>query len=267
MTFKFKVAAAALAISAVSSAQAQTAPEPDYTLSYNVGVVSQYRFRGMEQTSGDPATQAGVDFAHKNGLYAGAFTSTVSWVKDVNGASAGNLEVDLFGGYKSELAKDFVLDVGAIQYWYPGNDSGKSTTPGASLGYTNADTFEIYLGLAYGMASFKYSRSVGNFLGNRNSDGSQYLEAALNIDLGNGFALVPHYGLQQVAGSIVNGQGNYNDYSVTLSKDLGSGLSVSLAAVGTTAKENGFYQTSTTANGKNRFLGSNATVLGLKYSF
>jgi len=264
MTFKFKVAAAAVAFLAIGAAQAQKAPEPDYTLSYNVGVVSQYRFRGMEQTSGDPATQAGVDFAHKNGLYAGAFTSTVSWIKDYNGATAGNLEVDMFGGYKSEIAKDVVLDFGAIKYWYPGNNSGATGTPGAGS-VTNADTFEAYLGLTYGIASVKYSRSIGTFLGFLNSDGSQYLEIAANIDLGNGFGLVPHYGRQQVAGQST--AGDYNDYSVTLSKDLGSGLSVSLAAVGTTAKENGFYQTSTAANGKNRFLGSNATVLGLKYSF
>ena len=263
MTFKFKVAAVALAISAVGAAQAQKAPEPDYTLSYNVGVVSQYRFRGMEQTSGDPATQAGVDFAHKNGFYAGAFTSSVSWIKDYSGAT-GNLEVDLFGGYKTEIAKEVVLDFGAIKYWYPGNNSGATGTYAAGAA-TNADTFEAYLGLTYGIASVKYSRSIGTFLGNLNSDGSQYLEVAANIDLGNGFGLIPHYGRQEVAGQRT--VGDYNDYSVTLSKDLGSGLSVSLAAVGTTAKENGFYQTSTTANGKNRFFGSNATVLGLKYSF
>jgi len=266
MTFKFKVAAAVVAFLAIGAAQAQKAPEPDYTLGYNVGVVSQYRFRGMEQTSGDPAFQAGVDYANKNGFYAGAFTSTVSWIKDFNGASSGTQEVDLFVGYKPEIAKGVFLDVGAIKYWYPDNNSGKTGTNGSGQS-TNVDSFETFLGLTYGVASVKYSRSIGTFLGFLGSDGSEYFEAAANFDLGNGFGLVPHIGKQKIAGSVANGAYDYSDYSLTFNKDMGAGISVSLAFVGTTAVEGGGYQTLTTMNGKNRFLGSKATVFGLKYSF
>src|SRR5665811_1106927 len=68
---------------ASTAAMAQTkAPEPDFTLSYNVGVTSDYRFRGIAQTSTDPALQAGVDFAHKSGFYLGAWGSNISWIKD-----------------------------------------------------------------------------------------------------------------------------------------------------------------------------------------
>ncbi len=35
-------------------------PEPDYTLGFNLGAVSDYRFRGISQTSFDPALQAGA---------------------------------------------------------------------------------------------------------------------------------------------------------------------------------------------------------------
>jgi hypothetical protein len=41
------------------------AAEPDYTLSCNIGVTTDYRFRGISQTSFKPALQAGADFAHK----------------------------------------------------------------------------------------------------------------------------------------------------------------------------------------------------------
>ena len=77
-----------------TAAMAQTkAPEPDFTLSYNVGVVSDYRFRGIAQTSTDPALQAGVDFAHKSGFYLGAWGSNIRWIKDYAGATDGSLEI------------------------------------------------------------------------------------------------------------------------------------------------------------------------------
>src|SRR5512133_1490261 len=87
-----------------SAAMAQTqAAAPGYTLAYNVGVTSDYRFRGISQTSFDPALQAGVDFAHKSGFYLGAWGSNISWIKDYVGASDGSLEIDLYGGYKGAI--------------------------------------------------------------------------------------------------------------------------------------------------------------------
>ena len=137
-----------------TAANAQTkATEPDYTLSYNVGVTSDYRFRGMAQTSFNPALQAGVDFAHKSGFYVGAWGSNVSWIKDYAGATDGSLEVDLYGGYKGEISKDLTFDLGLIGYEYPGNTAA-----------TNANTTEFYGALTYGLVTAKYSRSVGNFI-------------------------------------------------------------------------------------------------------
>jgi uncharacterized protein (TIGR02001 family) len=267
MTFKFKVAAVALAISAVGAAHAQKAPQPDYTLSANVGAVSQYRFRGMEQTSGAPALQAAVDFAHKSGFYAGAFTSNVTWVRDLNGASSGTQEVNAFGGYKAEIAKDFTLDVGYIHYMYLNNDSGARGTIGANS-YTNANTNEGYVGLTYGIFNVKMYQSFGNFLGNINSDASTYYELNINLDLGNGLTLVPHVGRQSIKPTT---NADYTDYSLALNKDFGKGWSASLTAIATSADDRAgaFYRT-TPANNPDkvdRFLGSNTAVLGVKYTF
>src|SRR6478672_1722854 len=84
-----KMVLAALALSGAAFAQTATpapAPEPDYTLAANVGAVTDYRFRGISQTSKKPAIQGGLDFAHKSGAYLGAWASNVRWVKDFNGA-------------------------------------------------------------------------------------------------------------------------------------------------------------------------------------
>lgn len=233
-----------------TAVMAQTkAPEPDYTLSYNVGAVSDYRFRGMAQTSFNPALQAGVDFAHKSGFYVGAWGSNVSWIKDYAGASDGSLEIDLYGGYKGEISKDFTYDLGLITYQYPGNNAA-----------TNANTSELYGALTYGLVTAKYSRSAGNFIANPNSSGSAYLEVAATFDLGNGFTLTPHVGRQTIP-NVVNDAGDCTDYALTLGRDFGNGLTATVAATGTNA-DKGFY-----TDTKGKFLGNSTLVVGLKYSF
>ena len=267
MKFSFSKIAASLAILATSASFAQTkAPEPDYTVAYNVGVVTDYRFRGLSQTSLKPALQLGVDFAHKSGFYLGAFGSNVNWVKDFNLATKGSYELDLYGGFKGNITEDLGFDVGLITYIYPGNTSGKAGTPSGG-NYSNANTNEIYAGLTYNVFSFKYSRSMGDFLGNLRSGGSQYFDLSANFDLGNGFTLTPHIGRQTVpnqnfGGSTDGKAANYMDYALTLGKDFGSGLSGTAALIGTDTKRPGFYRDS-----KDKDLGKSTLVVGVKYTF
>ena len=257
MKLKTALLISALSLSGVVLAQTK-APEPDYTLGFNIGGVSDYRYRGIAQTAGNPALQGGVDFSHKSGLYLGAWASNVKWVKDFNLATKGSYEVDLYGGFKGSIVEDLGFDVGLIAYQYPGNNSGAAGTPGAGL-FSKADTLEYYGALTYKVATLKYSRSSGDFLGNLNSSGSSYFDLSANFDLGNGFTLTPHIGRQKVANLPT---ANYTDYALTLAKDFGNGLALTLAATSTNATGGGFY---TDVNGK--FLGKSALVLGLKYSF
>ena len=279
MNLKSKTALAALALIASTAALAQaTAPEPDYTLAYNIGAVTQYRFRGMEQTSGKPAIQGGIDFAHKSGFYAGAWASNVNWIKDFNGATQGDYEVDLYGGYKAEIMPGLGYDVGLMTYNYPGNNSGDAGTPGAGS-WTRADTKEVYLGLTYNIVSAKYSQTLGNFMGFPSSNGSRYYEVAATFDLGHGLTLTPHVGYQYIPnqnnglGQIVTdgSAANYTDVALTLGKDFGNGWSASLAAISTNANTAGFWTATASAGnnntGVNRFFGGSVAVAGVKYSF
>ncbi len=90
--------------------------EPDYTLTANVGLFSDYRFRGFTQTDYQPAIQGGFDFAHKSGFYLGNWNSNVSSAL-YNGAP---IEMDFYGGYKHAFG-DFGLDVGAHLLLLPGH--------------------------------------------------------------------------------------------------------------------------------------------------
>ena len=262
MKFNTLSLAAGLAALVSTASFAQTkAPEPDYTVAYSAGVVTDYRFRGIAQTAFKPALQLTADFAHKSGFYLGAFGSNVNWIKDFNGATKGGYELDLYGGYKGSITKELGYDLGLITYIYPGNNSGAAGTPGAGQ-VTNANTTEIYGALTYNMFTAKYSRSTGTFLGFLRSSGSQYLDLSANFDVGNGFTVTPHIGRQTVKGQIPGGAADYTDYSLTVAKDFGGGLSATGALIGTNTAKPGLY---TDLNNKN--LGKSTIVVGLKYSF
>jgi len=98
-------AAAAAALLAAGSASAQ-----DTSVSYNIGVVSDYVFRGYSQTSEDPAIQGGVD-ATVGSFYVGA------WASNVDFGDGTDAEVDLYGGYRTEV-EGFAVDFGVVGYAY-----------------------------------------------------------------------------------------------------------------------------------------------------
>lgn len=220
------------------AAQAQVA--------FNVGAVSDYRFRGISQSRLKPALQGGVDYS-SGPFYVGAWASSIKWIKDVGGDAGA--EIDVYGGLKGEITKELGYDVGVLTYQYPSNKLSPS-----------ANTTEIYGALSYGPATLKYSHAVTDTFANPDSKNSYYVEAAAGFDVGGGLMLTPHIGYQKIKGPF-SGPASYTDYAVTISKDF-SGLVVSGAIVGTDA-DKGFY--SSPINGKE--LGKTRLVVGAKYNF
>ena len=223
---------AAAAVPTVASAQ----------LAFNVGATTDYRYRGVSQTQLKPALQGGADYT-AGGFYVGAWASTIRWIKKAGGD--GNVELDIYGGYKGEISKGLGYDIGVLAYVYPSNDLP-----------TDADTQEIYGALTFGPATFKYSHAVSNLFGVADSKNSYYADLSASFEVMGGWSLTPHAGYQKVKGP--NGI-SYADYSLALSKDF-SGLVPSIAIVGTDLKKS-----EATVDGK--FLGKTALVLGLKYNF
>lgn len=286
-THHISLAISALCLS-MGSAFAQTkAPEPDYTLSFNVGATSDYRYRGITQTRFKPALQGGVDFAHKNGVYLGVWGSTINWIKDAGSIAtasgtptnvgSANIEIDLYGGYKGSITKDIGFDVGGLHYWYPSNKFNNLTTfNGWST--PKADTTEIYGALTFGPVTAKYSHSVSNLFGNADSKNSGYLDLAATFDLGNGWSVAPHIGRQRVTGNpsatFSNGVYSYTDYSLAVNKDFGNGLVLTGTAVGTNAQKSSagvpYYAApdgAGVASSNSRNLGKDGLIIAAKYSF
>ena len=248
-----------------TGARAADGLEPEMSVTYNVGVVSDYRVRSVSNSSNKPALQGGIDFAMKSGPYLGTAFSTVKWLKDVNGATKGEYEVDLYGGYKAAIADtDFSYDVGVIGYRYPRNNSGTGAGLANPGDFVNANTTEVYGALTYKIYTFKYNRSVGTFLGNKYSSGSQYFDLSANIDMTNGFLLTPHIGRQLIPNQrLVNPsfEPNYTDVSLTLNKDFGNGFSAYVSAIANNAQKL-FY-----TDLKNRQFAEDTIVIGAKYTF
>ena len=202
------------ALGAASTVRAEDA-KPDHEISFNAAVTTDYRYRGISQSRLKPALQGGADYVNNpSGFYAGTWLSTIKWVKD--GGGDGDIEWDIYGGKKGEIAPGISYDVGGLYYFYPSNALS-----------TNANTFELYGQVGYGPGYIKYSHSTTNLFGNPNSKNSGYLDVGANVDIGPGFLLNLHVGHQGVKN---NGVFAYTDYKIGVTKDFGI-CTVALAAI------------------------------------
>ena len=270
-----KLVLSAVAIASAAFAQTSYA---DPGVAYNIGVMNEYRYRGLGQTRGKPALQGGLDFDAGNGFYLGAWGSNIKWIKDQSTDTQdvkGSVELDLYGGYKFE-AGGLGYDVGFLRYQYVSNKLQDAAGSGAGVTYKNANTNEIYGAVTAGAFMAKYSYAMSNLFGNYNFDksqstrGSYYLDLSYTVDIGNGMTLVPHVGRQKLkhldGASNVSGNPSYTDFALTLNKDLGAGLSASVAAIGTNADKN-VYTIAPSGSSVNYYQGKSQLVAGLKYTF
>lgn len=245
---------AALALVALAApahaADSAAADAPEYTLTANVTLASQYRYRGLMQTNNKPAIQGGFDFTHASGLYLGNWNSSVSWLNDGNNDVSAPVEMDFYGGYKGNLAPDVTFDLGVLQYYYPGDYPS---------GYTSPDTTELYAGVGYGPVMFKYSVAMTNLFGFADSKYSQYFDLSGNFDTGFwGLTVNAHVGRQTVRNLT---DGAYTDWKLGLTKDFGQGLAISVAYIDTNA-DRAVY-----TNSRGRYMGRATGLLSLTKTF
>ncbi len=112
MRTAFACATAVAVLLTAGAASAQDSPE----VAWNLGVTSDYVFRGYSQTSEDPAIFGGVDVT-AGSFYAGAWASNVDFGDDTDA------EVDIYGGYRTEVS-GFAVDVGVVGYLYVSQPAG-----------------------------------------------------------------------------------------------------------------------------------------------
>ena len=257
-----------IAITAIAAASAlmmgntfaQTAPaaevKPDPgPVTANVTLASDYRYRGITQGNFRPAIQGGFDYAHESGFYIGNWNSSISWLSDgyagANSVSA-PIEMDFYGGYKTEV-EGVALDGGLLQYYYSTRGMPGATTLSTAdngcfkAGFRNAcgvnpNTTEAYLSATYQFATLKYSYALTDLFGIYDSKGASYIDLALNYDTGfEGITLNGHVGKQMISTKTDGVDYSYTDWKIGLTKDLGKGLNVAVAYIGTNAKKAAYY--------------------------
>jgi uncharacterized protein (TIGR02001 family) len=144
MTYRPAFAAAFLLLATVGAAPAAAeVPLPGTGLSLTGGaaVLSDYRFRGISRSDGDPALTANLMLSHDGGFYVGARGTTLKGidsfrVRDPQLADLGDLQLDLYAGYSREIGQGFTLDGGVMAYVFTGSDGpADHLEPYASLSY------------------------------------------------------------------------------------------------------------------------------------
>jgi uncharacterized protein (TIGR02001 family) len=250
-------------LATLGATAAAAADESPHTLTANVGLYSQYVFRGLAQGNEKPAIQGGADYSHSSGFYAGTWLSNVSWFSDTNAGNSNSLEWDLYGGFRKSWDNGFSGDVGYLRYEYPGSYLA------LPAGTVKPNTDEAYVSIGWKWATLKYSYAFSNLFGVEDSEGSDYLDLTVTVPLGEEFTIAAHAGSQSFkgastaavnAGTTNDALYSYEDYRATLGYALGKGWTTSLTFTTTNAKDAGY-----TVLGKN--IGDDQVVVGIARTF
>jgi uncharacterized protein (TIGR02001 family) len=218
MNFKRIAIAAALGAAATSGTALAE-------LSGNIGVASQYMFRGLEQSK-DAAVQGGLDYSAASGFYVGTWASTINFT-GVSSTGSGS-EVDLYAGFAGE-AGAIGYDVGAIYYWYSEEDE----PAGPQTGPSN-NTVEIYAGVSAGPVGLKLYYSLEDYFALTSKD-VFYAVASLGLPISEKLSFGASVGATKADEAIAtfNNEKEYLDYSIGLTAAPADGFEMGLNLIGT----------------------------------
>jgi uncharacterized protein (TIGR02001 family) len=236
------IASVSTFVHAEDAAPAPAAPAPDWTITGNAALSSDYRTRGISQSDKKPAFSGGFDVAHSSGFYIGNWNSNI----DSDYYTGANIEMDFYGGYKFPVGAGVTLDVGAFYYYYPGSARKTSLYKGVGI-----DNKEIYVAASYGPVTAKFYYPIGDFFsaqrqnfGNgKNAEGSYYLDLSGAYDLGNSFGLIGHFGYQKLKGAAKlqeigssKFQDDYMDWKLGVTYTFSNGFVAGLTYIDTDIK-------------------------------
>jgi len=224
-----KLLPAAITAAMLAGTGLAQAEDEGFTVSGNVALTSDYRFRGISQSDESAAIQGGFDAEFGPGFYVGAWGSSVDF--DSNDGYDGSLELDYYGGWTMPIGDtDFSVDIGYIYYDYPG-DNGD-----------DGDYQEFYLGGAWKGLSLQVNYSDDYYAG---TDDFYYVSAGYSHSFSDHLSLDLHVGynkLEEDGGFLSSDEDNYTDWSVTLGYSI-AGVDLSVAYVDTTLDEEDVFGT------------------------
>jgi uncharacterized protein (TIGR02001 family) len=173
--------------------------------SANIGVTSNYMWRGTTQTDDGAAVQGGLDWAHDSGFYLGTWASNIKWGSDMSSGA----EVDFYGGFANSI-NDFGYDLGVIYYYYPDDD------------YDDSDFTELYASGSYKWfeAGLAYTVS-GDADDAPYSDGDLYYHAGVSFDIQDGWSIGGTIGYYDFDTELKDELEDYTHYQLDIGKSAG----------------------------------------------
>lgn len=223
MTFKRLAMATALGTSMFSGVAAAE-------LSGNVGVVSQYLFRGLSQSDG-AAVQGGLDYVAPSGFYVGAWASTIGFggTPNLGGGGSTGAELDLYAGFSGE-AGSVGYDLGIMYYVYLEEDEVDKPDP-------SYNTLELYGSLTFGPITLGGYFAPDTYFG---ADDSAYgINVALAAPISDKLtfdAFLGHNGGKGNKAFTPDGK-SYLDFKLGVSSELENGFSFGMHLVATDIKD------------------------------
>ena len=185
-------------------------------LSANLGVQSNYLFRGVTQTDDKAAVSGGLDLTTDSPFYLGA------WMSNVDFGGDESVEVDLYGGIGDDIGDTgFSYDLSGWYYWYPGD------------GDDDLDYAEVSGSLGWKILTGSISYTVYSETNGDHAFDNDDLYYNLNIDFPwdfQGFTASANIGYYDFDddGNCMECDFNYTNWGISVTKDAGDFGSLSM---------------------------------------
>ncbi|MBT5945468.1 MAG: hypothetical protein HN813_07210 [Rhodospirillaceae bacterium] len=185
-------------------------------VSANVGITSEYYFRGLSQTDDAPALQGGFEYeaglTEQLNLYVGAWGSNVDF-NEAEGIDSATVEIDIYGGLNGLFGDTGVSwDAGLIYYAYPGAESG--------LDY---DFWELQGAVGYNFEIATLTASINHSPENFAASGAAFypkIAAFVPVPGVRGLAVSGHVAKQYIDENDVFGTDDYVEWNVAVGYEL-----------------------------------------------
>lgn len=198
---------------------------PDVALTGNVTITSDYRFRGITQSSRQIAVQGGFDIVPVGNWFAGV------WLSSIDGAS--NAETNVYAGFGGQFGSSFEYDVRYIYYHYPETkdyweiSSSISKSGYLKAGKDKAKTINTNLTLGL-VASHNYFGATGGFF---------YPSVDFSFDITKYVVMDLHFGYnaftRDAPGFFADDTNAYSDWSIGVTTEAINNAFWTVALVGT----------------------------------
>lgn len=173
-------------------------------VSANIGVTSNYIWRGVSQTGDESAVSGGIDYANESGFYAG------TWTSSLGGTSS---ETDFYAGFGGAVG-EFGYDVSVVDYTYPQ--------------LKDADFAELILSGSYSYFTVGIAQTISSQVDDADGtaesfiEGDQYYWVSAEMPVKEDLSVGLSYGSYKFDDDgVANTDLDYSHYQLALTKSAG----------------------------------------------